>query len=144
MVMVILWLIVTIASGILEALTVGLVSIWFAFGGFAALIASNLHCPVFYQYLIFIAVSLLTMVLIRPFAKKKLKVIMQATNVDSLVGIECIVTEDINNLSNKGEVQIKGQRWSAQNIEDRTIAKNSRVVVERIEGVKLIVKEISN
>jgi len=140
--MILLWLIVTIAAGVLESLTVGMVSIWFAFGGFAALIASNLNCPVFYQYVIFIVVSLLTMILIKPFARKNLKVIMHATNVDSLVGMECVVTEDINNVLNKGEVQIKGQKWSARNIEDRMVAKDTIVVVERIEGVKLIIKEI--
>ncbi len=140
--MILLWLIVTIAAGVLESLTVGMVSIWFAFGGFAALIASNLNCPVFYQYVIFIVVSLLTMILIKPFARKNLNVIMHATNVDSLVGMECVVTEDINNVLNKGEVQIKGQKWSARNIEDRMVAKDTIVVVERIEGVKLIIKEI--
>lgn len=140
MIMGILWLIVTILAGILEALTTGMVSIWFAFGGFAALVASNLNCPAFYQYIIFVAVSLLTMILVKPFVKKRLH--MQATNVDSLVGLECVVTEEINNLFNKGEVIIKGQRWSARNVEDRIIIKDSRVLVDRIEGVKLIVKEI--
>lgn len=140
--MVILWLIVTILSGILEAITAGLVSIWFAFGGFAALVACRLNCPTFFQYIIFIVVSLLTMIFIKPFAQKNLHVKMQATNADSLVGLECIVTEEINNLSNKGEVQIKGQKWSARNIKDEIIAENAKVVVERIEGVKLLVKEI--
>ena len=59
-----------------------------------------------------------------------------------MLRMECVVTEDINNVLNKGEVQIKGQKWSARNIEDRMVAKDTIVVVERIEGVKLIIKEI--
>ena len=78
--MILLWLIVTIAAGVLESLTVGMVSIWFAFGGFAALIASNLNCPVFYQYVIFIVVSFLPTTFTKPFARKNLQVGMHAPN----------------------------------------------------------------
>lgn len=137
----IIWLIVTVLAGIFEAITVGLVSIWFAFGGFAALIADRLNVPVSYQLIIFIVVSALTMLIIKPIAEKNIKAGHQATNADSLVGKEGIVTEEIDNISNKGEIKIGGLKWSAKSLNSEVIPIKAIVEVKDIVGVKLIVEK---
>ena len=52
-----LWLGAVILFGVVEALTVGIVSIWFSIGALAALIAAALHAAPWLQITVFLAVS---------------------------------------------------------------------------------------
>ena len=63
-----------------------------------------------------------------------------ATNADSLIGQEAIVTEKIDNLHSTGTVRINGQEWTARSVNpEHVIEKDETVMVRSIEGVKLIV-----
>lgn len=137
----IVWLVAMVALLIVEALVPGLVSIWFAIGALAALIAALLHAPLWLQIVWFLAVSVATLVLTRPLAQKFVNSRTQPTNADALIGHDCVVTEAIDNLAGTGAVKIGGKVWTARS-EDETarFATGDVVTAVRIEGVKLIVK----
>lgn len=137
----IVWLVAMVALLIVEALVPGLVSIWFAIGALAALIAALLHAPLWLQIVWFLAVSVATLVLTRPLAQKFVNSRTQPTNADALIGHDCVVTEDIDNLAGTGAVKIGGKVWTARSEDEAArFATGDVVTAVRIEGVKLIVK----
>ncbi len=133
------WLGITILTAVVEAIVPALVSIWFVPGGLAALIASLAGGSVGLQVLLFTVVSALALVFTRPLARRFQGRERPATNADMAVGKDAIVTEEINNLLGTGRAAVLGNSWSARSAEDSVIPKGATVVVERIEGVKLIV-----
>ena len=136
-----LWVVLMIGFLVVEGLAPGLVSIWFALGALAALIASLLGAQVWLQAVWFVVISVLALVVTRPLAKKYVNSRTQATNADMLIGQECIVTETIDKLHGTGAVSVAGKVWTARTENPEVIIeKGSVAVIERIEGVKLIVK----
>lgn len=135
------WLVAMIVLLIIEGIVPGLVSIWFAIGAFAAMISAILGAPLWLQVLWFFAVSILTLCLTRPFAKKYVNSRATPTNADMLIGKECVVTEEIDNVLGTGAVTVGGKVWTARTEEPDGKAETGKVMtVVRIEGVKLIVK----
>lgn len=140
--LVLIWLGLTLAFAALEAATVGLTSIWFAAGGLAALIAALLGAPLGVQIGLFIAVSGLCLLAVRPFAARYLNNRVQRTNADRILGMEARVTEEIDNLRGAGAVAVDGKTWTARSQGDTPIPAGSVVRVLRIEGVKVYVELI--
>ena len=135
------WLVAMIVLLIIEGIVPGLVSIWFAIGAFAAMISAILGAPLWLQVLWFFAVSILTLCLTRPFAKKYVNSRATPTNADMLIGKECVVTEAIDNVLGTGAVTVGGKVWTAHTEEPDGKAETGKVMtVVRIDGVKLIVK----
>ena len=135
------WLVAMIVLLIIEGIVPGLVSIWFAIGAFAAMISAILGAPLWLQVLWFFAVSILTLCLTRPFAKKYVNSRAPPTNADMLIGKECVVTEEIDNVLGTGAVTVGGKVWTARTEEPDGKAETGKVMtVVRIDGVKLIVK----
>ena len=133
------WLIAMVLFGVLEAVTVGLTSIWFALGALGALASAAASAPVIVQIVVFLGVSFLTLLLVRPLAQRFVNDRKVATNADRVIGREAVVTEDIDNIQGKGRVSISGADWTARTEDDRPIPAGSKVQVLRIEGVKVIV-----
>lgn len=138
----IVWLILLLAFAALEGITVGLTSIWFAAGALAALIAALLHGPLWLQIALFLAVSILCLLAVRPLARKYVNTQVQPTNADRVIGAEARVTEDIDNIQGKGAVSVGGVIWTARSDSDGVIPAGSLVRVLRIEGVKVFVELI--
>ena len=135
------WLVAMIVLLIIEGIVPGRVSIWFAIGAFAAMISAILGAPLWLQVLWFFAVSILTLCLTRPFAKKYVNSRATPTNADMLIGKECVVTEEIDNVLGTGTVTVGGKVWTARTEEPDGKAETGKVMtVVKIEGVKLIVK----
>ncbi|MBQ3371785.1 MAG: NfeD family protein [Oscillospiraceae bacterium] len=134
------WLIIMVVMLIVEALVPGLVSIWFALGALAALIGAvgGLLMPA--QIVLFLLVSVAALIATRPLVRKYVNSKTQHTNADRILGQECVVTEQIDNLAGTGEIAVGGKRWTARSADQSVIPKEACVVVERIEGVKAIVK----
>ena len=66
----------------------------------------------------------------------------QKTNAESLIGECAVVVEEVDTLKAQGRVEIHGMEWSAKTDElDGKIAKGKVVVVDGIQGVKLIVRD---
>ena len=107
------WLIAMVLFGVLEAVTVGLTSIWFAVGALAALIAASFEAAVLVQIVIFLVVSFLTLLLVRPLAQRYINDRKEATNADRVIGQEAVVIQTINNLKGEGQVSVSGAVWTA-------------------------------
>lgn len=135
------WLVAMVVLLIVEAAVPGLVSIWFALGAFCALIAAILKAPLWLQIVWFLAVSIATLCLTRPLAQKYVNARVQPTNADAVIGREGLVTEAVNNIEGKGAVKIGGKVWTARSADDSVRFEQGDVVtIDRIEGVKLIVR----
>lgn len=139
----IIWLGLLILLLIIEIMTMGLTTIWFAGGALAAFASTFLGANVTVQMGIFLVLSLILLVGTRPVAVKWLNKNQTKTNADSLIGKRAIVTGEINNLAQCGEVMISDISWTARATDDSCIiAKGSKVRICAIEGVKLMVEEI--
>ena len=137
-----IWLIVAVLSGLVEAITLGITTIWFVFGALTAWVLYEFNAPFIVQLIAFIAVSALLLYFTKPLVKKFLKVGRVKTNANALIGQIGIVTEEIHTIKSEGQVEIKGQIWSARTEnDDGIILKDTRVEILAIEGVKLIVRE---
>ena len=136
------WTIMTAIFTVAEAATLNLVSIWFIFGSVTALILSLIGVPHIWQVIAFLLVSALTIIGIRPVAKKWLLSKIEKTNADALIGKIAKVTEDIDNINETGSVKIDGKTWTARSITNEKIEVNRVVMICEIQGVKLIVSNI--
>lgn len=135
------WLAIFIVLLVIEIITMGLTTIWFAGGALMALAAGLLGFGGTVQTVVFVVVSALLLILTRPLAVKYFNQERLKTNAESLIGQRALVIEDIDTLEARGRVEIKGQEWAAKMDEpDGKIAKNTVVVVNGIQGVKLIVR----
>ncbi len=132
------WLIMIIFLTILEISTTNLVSIWFIASGLVSLIVSFIYDNAFFEMGIFVILGIILMLITKPLIKKYLKPRNVKTNLDRVVGMIGICTEEIK--KNKiGEVKVDGKRWSA--IAKETIKVDDEVYIEAIDGVKLIVRK---
>lgn len=139
--MLIFWVVLLILLIVVEAVTAQMVTIWFAAGALGAIVAERLGAQMWLQWVIFIAVSAVALVLTRPLAKKLTKTNAQPTNADRCIGKIAVVTETINNIGAKGQVNVDGAIWTARSSDNSVIEKDEKVTVEKIDGVKLIVKK---
>lgn len=136
------WLILLVALVTGEAITVGLTFIWFAVGAMGGLLVAVLSGPVWLQIVVFLALSTLTLILVRPAAAKLLTPGISPTNADRVLSQIALVTEEINNIAETGQVKLFGQVWTARSENGEVIPAQSRVRILRIEGVKVFVKPV--
>lgn len=137
----IMWIALAIIFTVIEAATAQIVTIWFAVGSIGAIIANVVNANPIGQLIVFVAVSLLTLVAARPYLKKFTKTQVQPTNADMCIGSQAIVTQEIDNTNGTGQAKVKGSVWTARSADGSVIPKDSLVIVESIEGVKLIVRK---
>ena len=133
------WLIALIVLLVGEAITVGLTFIWFAVGALFALLTAVLGGGIWLQITVFLVTSALTLALVRPVAARLLRTGSSPTNADRVIGQTALVTEDIDNVAGKGQVNVSGQVWTARSQYDVAIPAGQEVKVLRIEGVKVFV-----
>ena len=136
------WLILLVALVTGEAITVGLTFIWCAVGAMGGLLVAVLSGPVWLQIVVFLALSTLTLILVRPAAAKLLPPGISPTNADRVLSQIALVTEEINNIAETGQVKLFGQVWTARSENGEVIPAQSRVRILRIEGVKVFVKPV--
>ena len=137
----IFWLVLLIIAIVIEVLTMGLTTIWFAGGALTAILAALLHAPLWLQIILFAVVSLLLLFFTRPIAVKYFNRDRVKTNVESMVGRQAVVTSEINNIQGIGQVTLNGQEWSARSVNEKvSIPVGSVVNVVSVSGVKLIVR----
>lgn len=134
------WLIALAVLLVIEIITLGLTTIWFAGGALVAFVASLFNAPVIVQIAIFLIVSIILLVFTRPVVEKRLNESRAKTNVNSIVGKEGKVTETIDNFNQKGIVVLNGLEWTARSSrDDLVIPQGSKVVVDEVKGVKVFV-----
>lgn len=135
----IIWLVLLLVFIFVEASTVGLVSLWFAAGALAALITAMLGGWVWLQVVLFFLVSAGLLLALRPWVKKHFNPKVTPTNVDAVIGMEGLVTADIDNIQAVGQVKLGGVEWSARSADGQPIQAGTRIRVDRVEGVKVFV-----
>ena len=139
--MTIFWLIAFILFVVGEAVTVGLVSIWFAVGSLGALLTAALRGGLWLQIAVFLILSALSLMLLKPLSRKWMAGHKAArTNADRVIGETALVTEEIDNTMATGQVQVDGQIWTARSAHGVVIPAGSRVKVLSIQGVKVMVE----
>jgi len=137
----IVWLIILIILIVIEIITLGLSTIWFAGGALVAFIAAAAGADFLVQIILFLVVSIVLLLFTRPVAVKYLNKDRINTNVDSLIGKQAVVLEDIRNLQGTGKVLLNGIEWTARTaVDGEEINKDSIVDIVRVDGVKLIVE----
>ena len=137
--MIYFWVAVTVIFVIVEVATTQLVTIWFALGSVAALLACSLKAELYIQIIIFAVVSALALVLTRPLVRKLDNNTFSPTNADRCIGKQATVIESIDNIAGKGTVNVNGAVWTARSEDGSVIAPGTVVTVKKIDGVKLIV-----
>ncbi len=136
------WLILFVVLLIVEIFTMGLTTIWFAAGALAAFLVGMLGLGLPVQAATFIVVSVILFVVTRPIAVRFFNQEREKTNVEGLIGQQGLVKQDIDTLQATGQVEVRGQEWSARTeAPDGKILKGTTVVVDGIQGVRLIVRE---
>lgn len=137
--MYIFWIILALAFLVIEFGTVALVSIWFIGGSLAAMVVALTGGPLWLQVLLFALVSLILLLLLRPFLRKFIDPNKVRTNVDAVIGREALVTEDIDNLLGTGTIKLGGTVWTARSVDNSRIQAGTVVTVQSVQGVKAIV-----
>lgn len=134
------WLIVFVVFAALELVSVGMTCIWFAVGALAACVTSLFTGNWIIQSIVFIIVTVLFLLFLRPLAVKYVNNKTEKTNVDSIIGRTAKVVTEIDNVNAKGMVVIDRVEWTARSKDDRVIPKETLVEVVEVSGVKVIVK----
>ena len=140
-VMTIVWTAAIVLFAVVEAMTAGLVSIWFVAGSLAALISAFVGASLPIQIVLFLVVSAAALAMTRPLLRRITTAPAIATNADRVLGEVARVTEEIDNGNSTGAVYVDGKTWTARSVDDTVIPVGSRVSVEAMQGVKLLVKK---
>jgi membrane protein implicated in regulation of membrane protease activity len=139
--MYIIWIVAILVFSVVEAVTAQLVSIWFVIGAIAAFVASLFNVPILIQVIIFIAITIVALVITRPIVKKYINPRVQHTNADRVLNQTAVVIEEINNLNGTGQVKVDGKIWTARSTNNKIIPEESIVRIDKISGVKLLVSQ---
>lgn len=139
--MAVIWLIIFAVLLVVEIITMGLTTIWFAGGAVLACICAALKLPLWVQITVFVLSSGALLYFTRPVAIKYFNKNRTRTNVDSMVGKTAVVSTEIDNIQGTGQVKVDGMEWSARSLDNAVIEVGKVVVVKNVQGVKLIVAE---
>lgn len=138
----VIWLIALAIFIIIEIATLGLTTVWFAFGAAAAFVVCIAGGGIPLQLLLFIIASLASLFAVRPYVARKFTSERIKTNYSSLIGMEAKVTEKIDNFNQTGTAVINGLEWTARAENDKSIIEaGAKVNIMDVQGVKLIVKK---
>lgn len=142
-----MWVFWLIAAGvffIIEMATIGFLVFWLGIGALLAMVTSFVTDSIIIQSVVFLVSSTLLLVFTRPLVNKFIKVPKEVkTNAYSIIGKKGIVISKINNIEGNGQVKIDGDVWSAKSVDDTDIPKDTEIEIVEIDGVKAVVKKVS-
>lgn len=138
----ILWFALMVLFIFVEASTVTMVSMWFVAGALAALAVNFFGGQLWLQIVVFLVISAGLLLLLRPITRKWLTPKIVKTNVDSVIGMQGVVLEAIDNVSAAGRVKLGAMEWTARSSDGTAIEKGTLVKVDRVEGVKVFVTPV--
>ena len=140
-----IWGAIFVITLLIEFQTSDLDAIWFSIGALVALIV-NLICPdlaLVWQLLIFISTTVVLLLTLGRWSKKRFRNKNVSTNADALVGKEITILEDCNEFD-KGSGTINGVVWTTICQSGHTLKKNERAIIVAIDGNKLVIKRKEN
>ena len=139
-----IWAIVMVFMLLLEAATQSIVSIWFAAGALAALLAAALGATVPVQVSVFFFVSGLLLAFLLPYLRRKMEMKRTPTNADRIIGAEGVVTEIIDAIEGTGQIRVMGATWSAVSATGEKLPEGTGIFVKDIQGVRAVVERKEN
>lgn len=137
------WLIAGILLLAIEIVTPAFFAAALAIGCLVAALASFLGAPIEMSWFLFSVVSLLTIIYLRPIAKKLYKGKSLKTNADAIIGRIAVVESEIISAYDSGYVLLDGVSWKA--VLDETsmpVYKGEHVRVVGMDSIILKVKKI--
>ncbi len=136
----IIWVVLFAVFVVFEAVTVQLVSIWFAIGCIGGIVANLCGASAVLQIAVVVILSIICLIITKPLAKKLTKNKTDSkTNADLLIGKEAILLEDVDNVRETGYIKVNGVEWNVKSFDNKLISKGTKVEVKNIVGSKLIV-----
>ena len=136
-----IWLAFILLCGVVEIATAPLVALWFVPGALIGMVLAFCNVHIAVQVGVFLAVSILCLVLAKTVFRDFLTPKKEKFNIDAIIGEKCTVTEKIDNIAGRGAVKVKGLEWAARMLSDDVVVEEgARVEVIAVEGVKLICK----
>ena len=139
--MVWIWLGIVLLLIFMEVITTNLVTIWYIASGIVSMILAIFTDSFFIQFLVFVILGTILLITTRDYLVKIIGPKNEKTNLDRVVGMVGIVTEEIKK-NKPGEVKVDGKRWTATS--NKKIKVDSTVKVLEIDGVKLKVEEVED
>lgn len=137
------WLLLAAIFIVIEIISLGLTTIWFAGGAFVAALAALAGAKLGVQVFLFVVVSVGMLVATRPIAKRYLDSKTEKTNAEALIGQKALVVDEVNNLSSTGKAKVNGMEWTARSKEDSVILPAGALAkIVEISGVKLILEKL--
>jgi membrane protein implicated in regulation of membrane protease activity len=138
------WVWWMIAAGILavgEIATMGFFLGPIAVAAVAAAVVALVGGGLAVQWIVFIVMSLASLLVLRPIAKRHLRSPAQLrTGTAALVGRQALVLERVDR--DGGQVRLAGEVWSARAYDDdEAFAPGARVEVMKIDGATALVAE---
>lgn len=138
-----IWLVLSGIFVIIEIVNLSFFIFWFALGALIAMVVSLFIDSLPLQIAIFVVSSTILLFATKPFVKKFIdKDSNVKTNAYSIEGKVGKVTVDIEPIEGKGQIKVNGEVWSAKSEENEVIPKDTEVIIEKIDGVKAIVKPL--
>lgn len=138
-----MWLIIAVAFGIAELMTVSLTLVWFSIGALILMVLSTFIESIIIQIILFAIISISLLVIFTKYFVDKDKNFKYNTNLQGIEQKTGIVKEEIPPYST-GIVTLTGEDWTAISEDNEKIEVGQLVKVIRIEGVKLVVKPVNN
>lgn len=137
-----IWIAVIVIAVIVEAVTEQMVSIWFVPAAIIATILDFVNVTIIWQVVVFLVVSIIGIILAKKFLFTFKRTEDHKTNIETIIGDKCVVTEKIDNYAGCGQAKVRGQVWSARSVNDEeTFEEGELLRIVAIEGVKLICKK---
>jgi len=142
------WVWITLAASLFigEMLTATFFLLPFAIGSVAALIVNMLQLGIIWQWVAFLAVSIIALAICRPLARYLTRGAQVRTGVDRLIGAEALI---INQPAPAGlyRAKVDGDHWNVELDPEYPnpygLQVGERVEVVRIDGTRLVVRRIN-
>lgn len=142
-----MWQYWLIAAGIFfvgEMFTAGFLIFWLGIAALITMVVSFFVSNLIVQMTVFIIASVILIFATKPFVKKFIHVKETKTNAFSIIGKKALVIKNIDSVNENGQIKVNGETWTAIGKNDDKIEKGTEVEVVSINGVKAVVKPISN
>lgn len=138
------WLILAGFFLIIEIATTGFLVFWFMVGSLFAMLSSLFISSIVVQTTIFLISSVILLFSTRRFVTKiTQKDETIKTNVYSIEGKVAKVIQDVDPIEGLGQIKVNGEVWSAKSYNNTFISKDTEVIIEKIDGVKAIIKPLN-
>ena len=135
-----IWIGAAIIFFVAEIFTAGFFLMCFGVGAAGAALAAMFGVDPIWQLAIFVALSALALVFVRPFAARINSTTTNEVGIDRVMGKPAVVIDEIDPLHGKGIVRVAQEEWRAESDDGERIPRNAEVTVTGVQGTRLIVK----